>query len=172
MAAVNFPTALTFVWQPGYDTPDDGYHVTPGDPGNGTYGGVIEESWAMAVAHGLVSGRLRNASRAQLEAVLRFDFWGSACDALPPGLDLMLFNGRMMSGGYGGIFQSLLGLIGDDVDGGVGPKTLRFVPGRDALTGAHYAYLKRLPTWKKFEGGWTKRIVAARETALALAAAV
>ena len=52
MAAANFPTALAFVWQPGYDDPATGYHVTPGDAGGGTLGGVIEATWAKAVAQG------------------------------------------------------------------------------------------------------------------------
>jgi lysozyme family protein len=108
MAAANFSAALTFVWRPGYD-PRDGYHITPGDAGGGTFGGVIEASWTKAVSQGLVSGRLKDATTQQLSMVLRENFWGSACDALPGGLDFALFNGRMMSGGYPKLFQQALG---------------------------------------------------------------
>ena len=175
MVSRNFSAGLGFVWQPGYDNPADGYHVTPGDTGGGTCGGVIEATWAGAVAKGLVTGTLRDATRAQLSIVLRMEFWGAACDALPDGLDFALFNGRMMSGFYPQILQQCLGLTGGSVDGGIGEKTLGLVQGRDAVTlihalhGAHYAYCKRLPSWPEFQGGWTKRLLAARLTALGLA---
>ncbi len=174
MASANFPDALTFVWQKGFDDPDDGYHVTPGDEGGGTYAGVIEATWATALVRGEVTGLLKNATRTQLSTVLRNDFWGSACDALSPGLDLLLFNGRMMSGMYPKIFQLGLGFIGDDVDGFVGPMTLAAAAKIDpttfihALTGMHYGYLAGLSSWKEFEGGWTHRLVAARTEALGM----
>lgn len=183
MTATNFPIALTFVWRPGYDNPADGYHSTPGDAGGGTLGGVIEATWAGAVKRGLVTGLLRNATRDQLAAVLRDEFWGSACDALPAGIDLMLFNGRMMSGGYPRIFQQCLGMIDADVDGAIGKDTIAaaqsVAPATfiGALHGAHYAYLKTLSSWPRFGGkrlpggsydGWTGRLVAARLVALGM----
>ena len=174
MSSSNFPAFLSFVWQPNYDSPAQGYHVTPGDSGGGTYGGVIETTWAGAVARGMVTGVLRNATRNQLSLVLRDEFWGSVCDALPSGIDLMLGNGRMMTGAYPKIFQRCLGLTGSDVDGNIGDETLRVAQQADAttlisaLTGAHYAYLANLRTWSEFGAGWTTRISAARNAALAL----
>lgn len=168
----NFPAALEFVWRDGFDSPADGYHVTLGDPGGGTFGGVIEATWATAVSKGLVSGSLRNASTEQLTAVLKMQFWGIACSALPNGVDLMLFNGRMMSGHYPFIFQTLLGFIGDDVDGDIGPMTLSKAVTVDPATfirslhGSHYAYLQTLTAWPKFGAGWTTRLKAVCTTAL------
>lgn len=177
MAHENFAQSLSFVWEPGFDDPADGYHVTPGDSGGGTFGGVIENTWAGARARGLVTGDLRNASREQLATVLKDEFWGAACETLPAGLDLALFNGRMMSGGYPRLFQRCLGLMGEDVDGDIGGETLGAARGRDvatllkALAGVHYAYVARLPSWPRFKGGWTKRLQAACDAALRLAAA-
>lgn len=170
----NFSAGLAFVWRPGFDNPADGYHVTPGDAGGGTYGGVIEATWASAEARGLVTGLLRNASRDQLAAILRDEFWGPECDALATGIDFLLFNGRMMSGGYPRIFQSCLGFIGDDVDGLIGPMTLSVATSAapatfaNALTGAHYQYLSALFAWPEFKNGWTARLQAARSTALGM----
>lgn len=174
MTASNYSAGLAFVWAAGRDDPSDGYHVTPGDSGGGTFGGVIEMTWMAAVQHGLVTGTLRGATRDQLAKVLRDEFWGPDCDALPNGIDLLLFNGRMLSGGYPKIFQQCLGLIGDDVDGDIGPQTLGVAYSAapatlaNALTGAHYAYLKALPSWTQFGGGWGKRLSAARSVALGM----
>lgn len=184
MTAANRKTFLTFVWRPGYDDPADGYHVTPGDAGGGTIGGVIEETWAGAVARGLVTGLLRNATRDQLATVLLDEFWGATCDALPAGVDLMLGNGRMMSGAYPRIFQRCLGFFDTDVDGDIGKDTIAAaqsvapVTFVNALHGSHYAYLKTLSSWPEFGGerlasgsydGWTGRLVAVRTTAIGMA---
>lgn len=172
----NFPTSLAFVWAPGRDSPRDGYHTTPGDPGGGTLGGVIEATWMDAVRAGIVHGLLANASIEQLTAVLKIKFWTPACDDLPTGLDLLLFNGRMMSGHFPWLFQQCLGFIGsDDVDGWIGPESLKVARSRepetfiDAVCGAHAAYLAGLPTWGRFGDGWAGRIRAVQIAARAMA---
>lgn len=174
VSAQNYQAALTFVWGPGRDDPADGYHVTPGDSGGGTFGGVIESTWMGAVQRGLVKGLLRNATRDQLGTVLRDEFWGADCDALPAGIDFLLFNGRMMTGAYPKLFQSCLGLVGSTVDGDIGPQTigvaLSAAPATlaNALTGAHYRYLTTLSSWSSFGAGWTNRLSAARNVALGM----
>jgi lysozyme family protein len=178
MTASNFQQSLDFVWAPGRDSPQDGPHTTTGDAGGATFGGVIQASWNDAVASGLVHGPLSEASRAQLSTVLRANFWGDACDALPPGLDLLLFNGRMMTGRFTQLFQQALGFMGpDEVDGCIGPVSLRAASLCDAATlinavsGAHHAYLAGLPAWVEFGRGWTARLCAAQVLARAMAEA-
>lgn len=174
----NYPAALAFVWQPQFDSPSQGYHATPGDPGGGTYGGVIEQTWAHARAAGIVTGSLMGASQDQLSTVLRSLFWGSVCDELPAGVDLLMFNGRMMSGGFPRLFQQSLGLMGSDVDGWIGPDTLAAASGVhvptfvNAVTGAHAAYLAALPTWGEFGNGWAARLKEAQAAAWLLAGKV
>jgi lysozyme family protein len=176
MTAANFSTALAFVWQPGFDDPDDGYHVTVGDPGGGTFGGVIEAIWDASEEEKLVSGPLSSAAREQLSLVLETEYWGDACNGLPSGVDLMLFNGRMMTGHYPRLFQQCVGFTGVEVDGDIGRETIAVSKSADpttlinALTGVHYAYLTSLRTWPEFRDGWTKRLLAARDAAIALAA--
>jgi lysozyme family protein len=171
----NFPAALDFVWGPGRDSPRDGYHTTPGDPGGGTFGGVIEATWADAVRSGIVHGTLSNATIDQLTAVLRIKFWEPTCNDLPAGLDLLLFNGRMMSGHFPWLFQQCLGFVGEDVDGWIGPESLKQTRSRepitliDAITGVHASYLAGLPTWPRFGDGWISRIKAAQAEAHAMA---
>ncbi len=174
MTAANFKPSLNFVWLPGYDSPLDGYHVTPGDSGGGTKGGVIQATWANAVRQGIVAGSLVKATNGQLSLVLEHDFWSTACDALPDGVDFLLFNGRMMSGRYPIIFQETLGFTGDDLDGFIGPASIAAAKAMDptqlveALCGAHLAYCSSLSAWPEFHGGWTKRLTAAKTLALSL----
>lgn len=177
MSTINYPRALAFVWQPGFDSPADGYHVEPGDPGGGTKGGVIEDTWARAVRMGIVRGALRAATVGDLSAVLLATTWTATGDALPAGLDLLFFNGHMMSGEYPRLLQRALGFMGaDDVDGDIGAVTMAAVRAADpatlvnALSGIHYDYLTRLSGWLRDGGGWTARLKAARLAALALLA--
>lgn len=176
MTAVNFCAALGFVWQMPFDSPRQGYHTSPGDPGLGTKGGVIEATWANAVAAGIVSGTLAAATDAQLTAVLKVKFWGTTCDDLPHGIDLLFFNGRMMSGHFPSLMQQCCGFMGaDDVDNWIGPKSLAVIRSRDpetfidAVSGAHHAYLRSLDNWAANANGWTTRLKAAQALAVALA---
>lgn len=176
MTAHNYDASLAFVWRKGFDSPSDGFHITPGDPGGATKGGVIQTSWASAVRSGIVSGTLADATNEQLSAVLKIGFWGSVCDALPYGLDLLLFNGRMLTGHFPWLFQRCLGFMGDDdVDGWIGPESLKVTRSRDpetlidAICGTHYAYLAALPTWPRFGGGWTTRLKAVQAAGRAMA---
>lgn len=176
MTAASFSPFLALVWPANgdFDSPKQGYHVTPSDPGGGTFGGVIEATWQACVARGIVAGELKDATTDQLQAVLRAECWGPVCDALPSGLDVLTANGRMMTGMYSRLLQQCLGFTGNDIDGNLGPDTLGVASGLDAktlihaLTGTHYAYLRQLPTWASFGLGWTRRIVAARDCALSL----
>jgi len=175
MTTTNFSVGLNFVWLPQYDSPDQGFHVTPGDPGGGTFGGVIQSTWNNAVNAGLVTGALSGASRAQLSTILQTDFWGVICNALPAGLDLLYFNGIMMTGRFPELFQQCLGFMGEDVDGWIGPESLAKVatcqPATliNAISGVHAAYLAGLSTWAEFGNGWTTRLKAAQAAALSLA---
>ena len=175
MTATNYDASLAFVWRPGFDSPLDGYHVSENDPGGGTNGGVIEATWEVASRKGLVRGTLAKATKAQLSTVLRTLFWGTACDRLPSGLDLALFNGRMMSAGFPAIFQQCLGFTDVDVDGVIGRQTvdaarvLHAPTLIDALFGNHYAYLTRLDGWSTFGDGWATRLKAAHGAAMQIA---
>lgn len=172
----NFPAGLNFIWQPGFDDPGDGYHVSPHDPGKGTAGGVIEATWSEAVKAGIVVGLLAKASQAQLRLVLQAKFWGTLCDNLPNGLDLLYFNGIVMSGHFPKVVQQCLGFMGDDdVDGNVGPITLAAIRAAHpqtlikAISGSHYQYLTTLAIWGLEKNGWTHRLRLAQSAALVLA---
>lgn len=171
----NFDGFIGLVWPSNgdFDSPLQGYHVTPGDPGGGTKGGVIEATWQAQVKAGEVTGSLAGATDAQLRLVLRNVAWGAEGDALPPGVDIMVANGKMMTGHYSAIVENCIGMIGASVDNVIGPNDLVAIAKMDpyslimALHGNHYAYLSQLPTWSRFKNGWTRRLMAAHDTALA-----
>lgn len=173
----NFPAALAFIWGTGRDNPADGFHVSPHDPGLGTKGGVIQATWDAAVVAGIVHGTLQAATNAQLAQILRIKFWGPVCDALAPGVDLLVFNGRVMTGRYPVLLQQGLGFFDGDADGWLGPISMESAANADpdtlidAVSGSHHAYLSGLPVWKDFGVGWTNRLTAAKAAAHALAAA-
>lgn len=172
----NFPKFIALVWPDNgdFDSPKQGYHVTPGDTGGGTKGGVIEATWRHYRDAGLVTGALADASDVQLMTVLRAAAWGAVGDELPAGLDILIANGRMMTGAYGAIVEQCLGWTGAAVDGEIGPHDMQRlgVSNRrtliEAIHGNHWRYLHGLSTWDIFGVGWTRRIVAARDAALAL----
>lgn len=175
MVASNFSAALAFVWAPGRDSPKDGYHSSVGDPGGGTFGGIIETTWANAMQDGLVAGSLKNASITQLSLVIKRKFWDQYCAELPKGLDLLVFNGIFMSGRFPELLQQCLGFTDGDVDGSIGKFTKGAIADSDpetlikAIHGVHDYYLRTLQTWGRFGAGWEKRLEAARDAALALA---
>jgi lysozyme family protein len=175
MATANFPAFLTFVWAPGRDCPSDGCHTTPGDSGGTTNAGVTQATWANAERVGIVTGPLERASQAQLREVLRATCWEPYGDSLPSGLDLLVANGRMMTGDYTHLVQQCCGLLGADVDGWIGPQTLARIHAAeprtliDACSGVHFGYLTHLPGWSQFGAGWGKRVAAAQAQALGMA---
>jgi lysozyme family protein len=177
----NFQAFVDLVWPANgdFDSPRQGYHVTPGDTGGGTYGGIIETTWHTCQARGIVPATvaLKSATLPELTAALNFSSWGTIGDALPSGVDVLVANGRMMSGYYPELFQQCLGFIGDDVDGNIGDETIKMANELGArtmiyaLTGRHYAYLSTqlsASEWKEFGSGWTRRLLAAKAAALAL----
>ncbi len=171
----NFAKFISLVWPENgdFDSPKGGYHVTPGDSGGGTKGGVIEATWQHYKAAGLVSGSLAAASDAQLETVLRAAAWGATGDSLPAGLDILIANGKMMTGRYQALVEQCLGFIGSEVDNAIGPNDLKAIAASDAKTlisaihGTHYQYLRSLSSWHEFANGWTRRLIAAYQVALA-----
>jgi len=171
----NFPTARAFVWQRGLDSPQDGFHTTVGDAGLGTNGGVTQATWDSAVQSGIVTGALSTATTTQLSHVLQIKFWGVLCDELPHGVDLLYFNGLMMTGAFPHLMQQCLGFMGADVDGWIGPESLKVIRSRDpetfidAVSGCHYQYLTTLAGWATFGNGWTNRLKLAQTAARAMA---
>lgn len=168
----NWNRALKFVWLPQND--GQPFHVTPGDPGGGTAWGVTETTWLHAIDMGLVEpGLLAEASIQDLAKILHVFYWNACqCDALPDGVDIVVFDIAMLSG-PGRAARILQHCVGVKEDGHVGPITLAAVekhPTPDliaCITTEDKTFMAGLQGWTHFGRGWQVRADACQNEALA-----
>lgn len=102
-------------------------------------------------------------------------YWDAVqADLLPSGLDYAVADFAVNSGPVRAA-QYLQRILGVEADGHIGPKTLAAVAQSspaaviNALSERRLVFLRGLPTWGTFKGGWTKRVAEVREEALRLA---
>lgn len=148
---------------------EGGYSDHPSDPGGATNLGI---TLATAKAHGLdVDGDgdvdkadVRKLTPEQAGKVYRKSYWLAAlCDALPAGVDLMVFD-LAVNSGVGRAARFLQECVGAKVDGKIGPKTLaatrtvRPVDLVERLYAKRERFYRSLPTFKTFGRGWMRRL--------------
>lgn len=162
MAAHNFEPSLTAFWQ------FDGFKndQAPGENFLTAYG-VTQSSWDQAIEQGVIRDKsLGQASQEDCKAILHVNFWNALrCEEMPAGVDLMLFNDGSLSGvGHTArLLQRVVGFTGDDVDGVIGPATMRAVLARgssaliDAIVRADDQYLASLAKAPLYLKGWMRR---------------
>ena len=169
-----FEAALNFVWGPGRDGQED--DAAPGEHFE-TKWGVTQATWDLAVAHGVVTGTLDDATRDDCAKVFRALYWNAInADHLPAGVDLMVFNDAVVCG-VGHAAKLLQRIVGTVPDGAIGMKTIDavFDFGRnskrliDALAAADKAYYASLLKAPLFLTGWDRREKDAQIAAYQLA---
>lgn len=172
MPARNFDAAMAFILDPQRD--GHKHDSAPGEDFATSYG-VTTFTWDAAVRDGIVDGALEDATLAQIEAIYRVRFWGACqCDALPNGLDLMLFEQATLAG-VGRAVKIMQSIVGASVDGAVGPETLGKIARHDTKElidkqhDAFLAFLAGLANWKTFRRGWSERELEAKAEAYQLA---
>ena len=172
-AATTFDRAIDFIWAPDRDG-----HQNDRAPGESfaTAWGITQMTWDGAVADGIVSGSLADATREQCKAIYRANYWVPLhCDSLDPGVAFVLFNDATLSG-VDAAARLLQRCVGATEDGIIGPQTLRLANAMapssliDRLTTADETYLAALRNAPMFIRGWDRREVACRTAALALTA--
>jgi lysozyme family protein len=148
-----FDAALAFIW----DADRDGhaYDRAPGET-FATAWGVTEMTWQAAVADGLMSGELADATREQCATIYRARYWNPLrCDSFAPGVAMVLFVDATLTG-TGHVARLLQRIVGTVADGVIGPHTIaaanRWIPA--ALIGqlmdvdeAYLATLAKAPTF-------------------------
>lgn len=167
-----FQACLAFTLLPQND--GQPYHVTPGDPGKGTAWGVTQATYDLyRGSHHFPHQSVAKMSPAEREDIYRSGYW---TEGLPAGVDLMVFDFGVTSGASRAreFLQEALGFEDDDVDGIVGPMTLKAVVAQKPadlialLQASELAFYESLSTFAEFGHGWTNRTNARANAALGM----
>lgn len=172
--------ALDFLWDPQRDGHQNDRAPTETFD---TAWGVTQMTWDAAVKQGIVSGELRNATKAQCAAIYRANYWNALrCDELHPKVAFVAFCDATLMG-VGRVIYALqectaaaLSLPPGFVDGRMGPNTVKQanrVPPDDLLDriiNSDEVYLQGRANAATYIRGWTIREEAERKAAHAIAA--
>jgi lysozyme family protein len=140
----------------------------PDDPG-----GLTKDGLTQAVYDGyrrrwrLPQQSVREAAPTEIKAIFKSQYWDvMRCDALPPGIDLVVFDFGINSGPGRAIryLQAALGLKQDGVIGNITLAAAREAYERDddddvidAYMASRNAFLRALKTFRVFGKGWMNR---------------
>lgn len=151
---------------------EGGYVNHPRDPGGATNQGVTQRVYdAYRTLKGRPRQSVRNMVADEVADIYTRQYWNLVRgDDLPAGLDYAVFDFAVNSGPARAIryLQSVVGLVGDDIDGLIGMGTLAAVNKAvekdeeaviTALCDKRLAFVRGLDTFDVFGKGWTRRIV-------------
>jgi lysozyme family protein len=150
----------------------------PKDPGGATNQGVTQRVYdAYRLNRGQAKRHVFVMTDAERDAIYREQYWDVIRgDDLPSGLDYAVFDFAVNSGCVRAAkaLQSALKVKADGVIGNVTLQAARRINDRKDLVSriclARLSWLQNLTSlWKVFGRGWRKRVVAVRETAMAMA---
>ena len=173
MSESRFPACLTIILKF-----EGGYVDHPKDPGGATNHGITRKTlaaWRGIALRQLPKSAVRALGDEETEAIYKSRYWDICrCGELPPGVDLVVFDGAVNSGPSRSVkwLQSSLGV---GADGALGPKTLSAVKSANprqlvaAILDHRKKFLKRLSGWKTFGRGWSARLSAVKKAAIAVA---
>lgn len=173
--ADTFATCLAFTLQQ-----EGGFSDDPNDPGGATNYGITLQTLRNYTGNALLTADdIRNIGMDTVRAIYQANYWQRMrCDALPAGVDLMVFDSGMNigTGRSAEMLQEAAGLSGADVDGAIGPQTLaavaRVAPAAmiGDLADRQRAYYRSLATFPTFGRGWLARVDRRAAAAAAMGA--
>ena len=157
---------------------EKGFVSNPADSGGATNMGITRATLASWRGEPVTEDDVRNLTAGEAKSIYRANYWNAArCDAMPPGVDLVLMDSAVMSGPSRAVrfLQEACGLRGGDVDGNVGPKTLGAVRSArvsdliEGISKARRAFyeniIDRNPEREQFRDGWMNRVELAQARA-------
>lgn len=168
MTASNFTASLKLVLQSEGGNDDD-----PADHGGRTSRGITQREYdAWRRENGQPSLDVWKAPQTDVEAIYHDEYWGTLCDALPLGVDYIVFNNNVLDGPgrSAKLLQQALGVI---PDGRIGPvtrqaaKVAASAPTIVKLSAASEAFYRGLHQ-PKFLKGWLNRVAFVQKNALAM----
>lgn len=151
---------------------EGGFSNNPDDPGGPTNFGITQRTLAAWRHAEVTEADVRALSPQEAQEIYRAQYWNvMQCDAMPRGIDLILFDGGVNLG-TGSMVKLLQKAIGTAQDGGVGPFTLKATQSAnlpalvEALSQARLDHYRALPGFAEFGTGWTSRVEDIRRQAL------
>lgn len=172
MAADNFDAALKHVLRH-----EGGYADHPSDPGGATMMGITRATLSNWRGREVSKDEVRVLSRTEAGEIYRTKYWSTISgDALPAGLDLVLFDYAVNSG-PGRAVRTLQGLLGVAADGLMGPRTIAALEGQAVpalirdMCQARRNFLRNLSTAPVFGRGWMRRVDSIERASLKMAGA-
>jgi lysozyme family protein len=157
---------------------EGGYVDDPSDPGGATNMGITLATYRQwSDDPNLGDVQVKDMTPKTARAIYRSLYWNPLrADALPPGVDLSVFDMGVNAGIWRSarLLQQALGFPGDEVDGSIGPETLA-AAGRfderslvNGLADRQAAFYRSLADFPIFGAGWLNRTGARRDAALTM----
>lgn len=170
MTAANFPACLAIILQS-----EGGFVDDPQDPGGATNLGITLHTLSGWVGHTATIADVQALTAADVSPIYRADYWNAAhCDAVPDGVDLMVFDCAVNSG-VGRAIRTLQMAGGVTADGAFGPNTAKAVASvaPEVIIGnmatSRETFYRSLPTFSRFGVGWLARLDRTEQAALRMA---
>ena len=165
----NFDECLAFTLRA-----EGGFSDQPADPGGATNMGITRATRAGVRGHAVSKAEVRALTRAEASDIYRSIYWRAVRgDELPFGVDAVMFDHAVNSGPKAAI-RTLQGALGFKQDGVLTRRCVDAAQGSDhgalvrRLCAARMNFLRRLSTWLVFRRGWTARMEALEQAALAM----
>ena len=154
---------------------EGGFSNNPKDPGGATYRGITLRAFEDYRRRPCTIAELKALTDQEVSDFYHQLYWPSVLgDALPSGVDLMLFDGAVNVGRGRSVTFLQQALKLDDVDGVLGPDTLKAalaVQDRAGLVAdiaqARRTFYRGLSSYPTFGNGWIKRVTTVALTASA-----
>lgn len=151
---------------------EGGYVDHPKDPGGATNKGVTLATYSDWLGRKATKDELKAIPATHVSTIYRERYWKTAaCDALPAGLDGVVFD-LAVNSGPSRAKKMLQQAVGVAADGQIGPATLAAIKRLGAsgavnkLCDAREAFYRGLPTFATFGRGWLNRLDEVRRVAL------
>jgi len=174
MATDNFRNCLAIVLEH-----EGGYVDHPSDPGGATNMGITRQTYEDWMGKVVTKEVIQNLTEKDVTPIYKKNYWnGILGDDLPAGLDLAVFDMCVNSGRHRAT-KILQIMVGTKIDGWIGPNTIAKANGYVEAVGINQAindysakrqeFYESLKTFKTFGTGWTNRVNAVKDSAIAMA---
>lgn len=153
------------------DERDSGNTLPDGRKGS-TMLGVTQSNWEIFVGHKVSHADMKALTIQKVSSFYKFKYWNPCyCDALPIGLDYLLFDFGVNAGTGRSVkvFQQSIGAFPDGV---IGPKTMALIKSKDQaylidkFSLAKEEYYRSLKSFPIFGKGWLNRITEVENLAM------